>query len=174
MVCVANENDIFGISVQVIAGTRNEDKKIFKKSVGELAKAIDGIKIYNIEADQSKQAKDQLKKSVQTLFEKSLQNPPKIPVVTIKKFDCSNAMKSLKKDIEKAIGSISVGVTGNTVKASRSQYNKNNNSNRTTTDVTSYQQTAKELAQIQSRIQSIIGGVYPLKKRKKFFYIQEI
>ena len=81
---MANENDIFGISVQVIAGTRNEDKKIFKKSVGELAKAIDGIKIYNIEADQSKQAKDQLKKSVQTLFEKSLQNPPKIPVVTIK------------------------------------------------------------------------------------------
>ena len=56
---MANENDIFGISVQVIAGTRNEDKKIFKKSVGELAKAIDGIKIYNIEADQSKQAKDQ-------------------------------------------------------------------------------------------------------------------
>lgn len=60
---MANENDIFGISVQVIAGTRNEDKKIFKKSVGELAKAIDGIKIYNIEADQSKQAKDQLKRA---------------------------------------------------------------------------------------------------------------
>ena len=34
---MANENDIFGISVQVVAGTRNEDKKIFKKSVGEKA-----------------------------------------------------------------------------------------------------------------------------------------
>lgn len=168
---MANENDIFGISVQVIAGTRNEDKKIFKKSVGELAKAIDSVKIYNIEADQSKQSRDQLKKSVQTLLEKSLQNPPKIPVVTIKKFDCSNAMKSLKKDIEKAIGSISVGVTGNTVKASRSQYNNNN---RTTTDVTNYQQTAKELAQIQSRIQSIIGGLNLQKQGYQFLNTQDI
>ena len=83
-------------------------------------------------------------------------------------------MKSLKKDIEKAIGSISVGVTGNTVKASRSQYNKNNNSNRTTADVTSYQQTAKELAQIQSRIQSIIGGLNLQKQGYQFLNTQNI
>lgn len=66
-------------------------------------------------------------------------------------------MKSLKKDIEKAIGSISVGVTGNTVKASRSQYNKNNNSNRTTADVTNYQQTAKSYLRFRAESKALLA-----------------